>query len=293
MSETILVAGAAGHLGSALLRELCDRGYDVRAIVRDASAPLPAGVTRYVADLREGTGDTDFRGVACLVSCVGAPIRLEDTSSDGTFEAVDFQANEGLFTAASAAGVERVVYVSIVNAQLFMDHEYVRAHEKAVGAARQSSMMQSVIRSTQMFSAFTALVRQASRDGYVTVIGDGTARINPIADEDLAAVVADAVRDSPQEVVVGGPETFTRNRIGELACEVAGVTPRVRHVAPWKVRLKARIRQPFNPRLAEAMRFHAAYSDVDCLGPETGTRNLREAFEAETLAGTRNGHFTG
>jgi uncharacterized protein YbjT (DUF2867 family) len=46
----ILVSGATGNLGSAVVRALVDAGQPVRAFVRDPeTAPMPASVDLYAA----------------------------------------------------------------------------------------------------------------------------------------------------------------------------------------------------------------------------------------------------
>lgn len=277
MSETIVVSGAAGHLGRQVVDVLAERGYSVRALVHHAPL-LREGIAIRHADLREEPPSDVLEGADCLVACAGAPIRLEDRVARESFDVVDYEGNERLFQAAGKAGVRRVVYVSLVNANLFMESEYVRAHEKVVSAARQSTMMQSIVRSTQLFSMFTPMVAEAAARGCVTIIGDGTARTNPISERDLAEVVADTVRDQPHEVTVGGPETFTRERIAGMACEAAGVAPCVKHKPVWLSNLHSRLKKPFNPRLAEAIRFHAMYNEVDAIADARGTRYLAEAF---------------
>jgi hypothetical protein len=47
----ILVTGATGNAGGAVMRALLDRSEEVRALVRDGSGALPDGVARAVGDL--------------------------------------------------------------------------------------------------------------------------------------------------------------------------------------------------------------------------------------------------
>jgi uncharacterized protein YbjT (DUF2867 family) len=51
---TVLVTGATGNVGAAVIRALADRGVAVRAFVRDAAAELPDGVEHAVGDFDDG-----------------------------------------------------------------------------------------------------------------------------------------------------------------------------------------------------------------------------------------------
>ena len=55
MTQTALVTGASGAIGPTLIRRLQERGYAVRALVRDArgAAALPAGVEVVHGDIRD------------------------------------------------------------------------------------------------------------------------------------------------------------------------------------------------------------------------------------------------
>ena len=48
---TVLVTGATGNVGSAVVDQLSDRAVAVRAFVRDADAELPDGVEVAIGDL--------------------------------------------------------------------------------------------------------------------------------------------------------------------------------------------------------------------------------------------------
>ncbi len=92
----ILVTGATGNAGGAVIRALVSSGEQVRALVRDADGPrLPAGVEAVVGDLNEpDTLAPHLQGVtaAFLLSGYGG---LEET-----------------LATMRRAGVERVVLLS-------------------------------------------------------------------------------------------------------------------------------------------------------------------------------------
>jgi nucleoside-diphosphate-sugar epimerase len=114
----VLVTGATGFVGSALLPELRSRGWQVRAATRGPVAGL-AVETVAVGDIGEDTGWSEalegVRAVVHLAAHVHPPGR---DGPDG--DAVHFRVNAAgtgrLAEAAVAAGVRRFVFVSSVKA---------------------------------------------------------------------------------------------------------------------------------------------------------------------------------
>lgn len=116
----LMVTGATGFLGSALVDVAVRRGLRVRAAVRDearARALLPAGVDVVVADLADLDALTDAArgcsGVLHLAGSVGhSAEETRRANVDGTRQ---------VLAAAVAAGVERFVYTSSSAAVIDMD----------------------------------------------------------------------------------------------------------------------------------------------------------------------------
>ena len=107
----LLVTGATGYLGSALVHLAVRSGYAVRAVVRDARRAaelLPAGVDVVVTDLADAGGleraAHGCSGVVHLAGSVGGSAEeLRRANVDGT---------AAVLAAATAAGVERFVFTS-------------------------------------------------------------------------------------------------------------------------------------------------------------------------------------
>lgn len=107
---SILVTGATGTVGSQVVNQLVQRGSDVRALTRNpATANFPAGVTVVQGDLL----DVDslrgaFSGVSTLF-LLNAVVPEEFTQALITLNL------------AREAGVERVVYLSVIHSDLYVN----------------------------------------------------------------------------------------------------------------------------------------------------------------------------
>lgn len=110
--NVVLVAGATGGTGRALVRDLGAQGYSVRALVRDedkARTVLGDEIEYALGDVREiDTLVAAMDGVAFVISAIGSS--RSDPSNNP--EAVDYGGVKNLADAAAAAGVRQFVLVS-------------------------------------------------------------------------------------------------------------------------------------------------------------------------------------
>jgi uncharacterized protein YbjT (DUF2867 family) len=185
----ILVTGATGNVGGAVVRALVDAGQPVRALVRGNSAPLGAELVK--GDLYDPS-TLPFDGVEAVFFMSGYPAEL--------------------FTAARDAGVERVVLLSGASAdggdpanavsRYMMDSE---------DALKSSGLAFTILRPHAFFSNALRWLPQL-REGDVIREGFADVPSSAIDPADIAAVAAAALTDdrhAGQIYRVTGPEPLT------------------------------------------------------------------------------------
>jgi uncharacterized protein YbjT (DUF2867 family) len=220
-------------------------------------------------------------GCEAVISCLGASVSPSFGAGRAGYLAVDLPANRALADAAKAAGVRRFVYVSVAGHDVpgAMDLAYYRAHEQVVEHLDAIGLEHAIVRPTGFFSAFCEYVNMARR-GRVPMIGDGSARSNPIADDDLARVCVEALEGEARDRTIGGPDVLTRREIIELAFAAVEKPPRIAGVPPGVFRATARVMGLFVPRLGELLPFVVFVSTHDLVMPAVGTHRLVDAFRA-------------
>jgi uncharacterized protein YbjT (DUF2867 family) len=280
--KTILVAGATGALGGHTVAALAARGWKVRVLARNGErAKKIAGVAEVrVADaLNPNSLAGVFDGVDVAFSCVGASVDPSPMKGWASYQSVDVPANIHLIEAAKRSGVKRFVYVSLFADELMRRTlRYVDAHERVVEHLRDSGLDRRVLRPTGFFSAYGMLFDMAQR-GVAPLMGDWTARTNPIHDIDLADACADAAEGTtPAEFSLGGPEVITRRDAVELAFKALGKAPRVVAVSAGMVRAMCVLMRPFLPRTADITAFVAHVSTHDGIAPPRGSRTLADYY---------------
>ena len=275
----VLLAGASGSLGQEILRSLAERGHWVRTLSRGPRSAAMLFTGEHVrADLTRPDSLTGTcQGVDLVFSSAGSSMHLDDFRDRRRYLDVDFTGNRNLLREAEREGTPRFVYVSLHGGEKLRHNSYADAHERFVDALNASPVSSLVIRPTGFFSFLLQILRMAKRRRGV-VIGDGSARANPIHHADLGDFSVDHLESEREELSVGGPEVFSRRGIVELALRVAGRPERVRSVPEWVARAAATAARPLNPRIATLLAFGVEVSVTDVVAPAYGSRHLSDFF---------------
>jgi uncharacterized protein YbjT (DUF2867 family) len=247
----ILLLGASGFIGRELFAHLAARGHDVVPAVRRAGrAPPFAGATPLVIDLNAASDPAAWQrrlaGFDAVVNCAGI---LQGTRRQ-SMAAIHSEAPRALFAGCEAAGVRRVVQVSAISAERAAGTAYALTKLAGEDALRATALEWVVLRPSLVVGrgaeGGTALFRAlAALPFAIPVPGDGRQVFQPIAMDDLAAVVAKAlegntlVRKSLDPV---GPERVElRSMLADYRRWMGLAAVPVVEMPLWVVRLAARL----------------------------------------------------
>ena len=285
MSKRLLIAGASGAVGLATVRAAKEAGYWVRTLSRRMTHyPMLA---RYANDvvLADATSTLAiqhiFEDIDIVISALGASVSAGGAERR-SFRDVDLAANRNLLALAQNSGrIERFVYVSVHLSPGYTHTAYVQAHEDFVDNLQLSKMKFTIVRPTGVFSAFTEMLAYA-RFGFLPVVGDGQAKSNPIHEEDVARACLERLEGDSCQIDVGGPDTYTRREIAELAFRVQDREPRIWLVSPRTFHWLGRLSGIGSARKRDLFEFLGAVSTTTCVAPAYGDRRLEEYFRSIT-----------
>ncbi|MBA5867358.1 MAG: NAD-dependent epimerase/dehydratase family protein [Nitrospira sp. CR1.3] len=113
----VLVTGAGGFLGGAVVTDLRESGHHVRALVRrSAASSFPSGVDVLVGDIRDPQiAKQAATGCWAIVHLAGQAHALDDESvPDEVYQAVNVDGTKHLLDGAVAGGVQKFIFASSV-----------------------------------------------------------------------------------------------------------------------------------------------------------------------------------
>jgi uncharacterized protein YbjT (DUF2867 family) len=207
----IVVIGGSGLIGTKLVKILRERGHEA----------VPASPSSGVDTLTgEGLAEA-LRGAAVVVDVSNSP-SFEDVPAMRFFET----SGRNIHAAEVAAGVGHHVALSVVGTERLLESGYFRAKLAQEEMIKASTVPYTIVRATQFFE-FVNSIAQFSVDGQAIRLPP--ALMQPMASDDVAALLADVVLGAPVNgmIEIAGPE---RIRLDELVRRFLRATHDTREV---------------------------------------------------------------
>ena len=216
MTDTILVMGATGNVGSQVVKQLADTGANVRAAVRsprkaESLKSERVSLTEFDTDKPE-TVEAAFQGVDKVFLLTPLVPNMVELSAN-------------LVAAAKKAGVKHIIKSSGMGAEVEPGITLTRWHREAEKAIEASGIAFTFVRPNgfmQNYANFNGATIKTQNTFYLPV-GDG--KVSYIDTRDIAAVAVAALTQDGHEgkaYEVTGLEAISNQEIAEIISQVVG-----------------------------------------------------------------------
>ncbi|WP_020672442.1 NmrA family NAD(P)-binding protein [Amycolatopsis nigrescens] len=210
MTPTVLVTGATGTVGSALVTALQARDVTVRAMTRNPGHSVP-GVETVVADLR------DPGSVAAALKGVDAAFLNSPSAPDAATLQIQFA------DLARDAGLDRLVLLSQYAARADSPVRFLRWHAEVEAHVHQLGLDHTVLRPNLYLQALLSFAPTIAKGWFAAPIGD--AAVSAVDTRDIAeaaAAVLTSAGHAGRSYTVTGPRAVTHDQIAQALSTATG-----------------------------------------------------------------------
>lgn len=206
---SILVSGATGTIGSLIIRGLASAGAEVTALVRTpGKVSFPDGVTELVGDL------TDVPSMRAALSSARTLFLLNAVTPDEVTQALI------ALNLAREAGIERVVYLSVIHADRFTNVPHFTGKHTVERMIESFGIPTTILRPAY-FMQNDFMVQKTIQEYGVYPMPIGSAGVCMIDARDIAEIaVAELLRRDRDPAALG---TITLDLVGPQALTGAAV----------------------------------------------------------------------
>lgn len=204
---TVLIVGATGYIGRAVVAEAVRQGHDVIAVTRSMQNDRWfEGAEVVLADVSDPVSmEAAFsRKVDVVISCLATRSGLPKD-----FDDIDYKATLNVLDVAQKHGTGKFILLSAICVRK-PELPLQLAKLKMEDALMRSGIDYTIVRPTAYFWVFDSQTRMIAKGKPAYVVGGGEqSRHNPISREDLAEFMVGSIGNSERSnriFVIGGPE---------------------------------------------------------------------------------------
>lgn len=224
----VTVFGGSGFVGRAIVRALAQQGYLVRVASRRTGLAEPVKTSGEVGQVM--LMQTNLRMPASVARAVDGSQAVINAAGISvqrgrqTYQAVHAVGTKAIVDAARAAGVQRLVHISGIGADnrssrnSFLQSKVIAEDAVVTGFSTATILRPSVVFGPDD-AVFNRMAAIAAKAPFVPVVGDGSAKVQPVFVGDIGKAVAAVLArpDTARSVFeLGGPRVYTYRELAAL-----------------------------------------------------------------------------
>jgi uncharacterized protein YbjT (DUF2867 family) len=225
----LTVFGGTGFVGRRVVRHSRESGTRVRIVSRHRGRTEDDGIEQVTADAH------DERAVAAAVAGADGvvnAISLYVEHGSNTFHSVHVEAAGKIARAARQAGIRRFVHISGIGANAASPSPYIRSPGEGETAVQTAFPGAVIVRPAVMFASddafLTTILRLLRFLPTYPIFGDGQTRLQPVHADDVAAAIAQILRQSQEPYPVyelAGPSVYSYEELLRTIARIVGLRP--------------------------------------------------------------------
>lgn len=247
MAKLVTIYGGSGFVGRYIARRMAKEGWRVRVAVRRPNEALfvkPYGVVGQVEPVLCNIRNDDsvwqvMQGADAVVNCVGVLVETGKNS----FDAVQAEGAERIARIAADEGIDTMVHVSAIGADLNADSQYARTKAEGEAGVLKHMPNAMILRPSivfgsedQFFNRFASMTRMAP---VLPVVGAHT-QFQPVYVDDVAQAAVLGLNGKASGVYeLGGPDVAPFSALMQQMLDIIRRRRLVLNIPFWAARIMA------------------------------------------------------
>lgn len=229
----VVLAGAFGHLGRDILKELVKQGHEVIALdamEREVELQGSGRFTFHKIDCRK---PETMAGLCDGADVVITTMGLTKASKELSCYDIDLKGNQNLLEEAKRGGAKKFIYISVIHADSHPEIPMLDAKAKMENLVKESGIPYIIYRPTGYFYDIVHVLKPMVEKGAIRLLGKTSGVANVIATEDFAEYIVSHFGDENRTISIGGKETYTYDEMAKICFDAVGKPCVIKRAPAW------------------------------------------------------------